>query len=234
MSGERRGEPINRRVIGVLKSIGEASGMMTFADEQEQKTAVPTTSTPSFSSPPVVPSGIAKTVAETSVPLPADDDTMAITFPQLYAREGVIGDSKTDPILTAFDRMAPALQGEPLHTAMNAMMQGMAADPSAIISTLDGRLVALDEALVTEKEKSQTRIDTRTKILAASKEEIGAAIRELERQIAELRQQLDEKERNTTQSNAQDIGATEAYVQNVATERTCLVALKTFLEGGRT
>jgi phage-related minor tail protein len=159
---------------------------------------------------------------------------MAITFPQLYAREGVIGDSKTDPILTAFDRMAPALQGEPLHTAMNAMMQGMAADPSAIISTLDGRLVALDEALVTEKEKSQTRIDTRTKILAASKEEIGAAIRELERQIAELRQQLDEKERNTTQSNAQDIGATEAYVQNVATERTCLVALKTFLEGGRT
>ena len=214
-------------ILGVLRSVGEASGMMTFDRESSQKAAIPPV--PVSPAPPAIPSGLAATVPGADA---SADSTLTIPFPELYARSGVVGSPQTDPLLTAFAQMAPSLKGDPLVTAMGAMMQGMNTDPAAIVSTLDQRLAVLGQTLTDERAQAESRKTNRDQDLATFKEKALADIAELERQIAELKQQLADKDRETTQANASDLGTIKAFEQNVAAEEARLTALKTFLEGG--
>lgn len=221
-------------VLGALKNIGEASGMLTFADEPGQPAAVsPIAATPA--PPPVMPLGL--TAAASGAEAPAEvDDTLTIPFSELYARLGALGNPLTDPLLTAFTQMAPSLKGDPLVTAMKAMMQGMNIDLAAVFSTLGQRLAALGQTLTNENGKAGSRKANRDQDLAAFKEQSLATIADLERQIAELRQSLADKDNETVQANAGDFGTMKAFEQKVAAEQARLTELKTFLgtfqEGG--
>lgn len=228
--GRRRG------LAGVLKGIGEASGMMTFDDEGSAAGTSVSAPVPILSTQlPVAPPDLSDSAASEG-DAPSDSESSGVlldfSFPDLYSRHGVVGNSQIDPILTAYSQMAPALQGEGLVTAMKAMMQGMGVAETAVIDTLAKRLDVLAQISASENAKAADRKTSRDQGLATFKEKAMASIADLERSIAELRQELSDRDRETVEANAGDFGAMKALEVKVNSEQTRLTALKTFLEGG--
>lgn len=182
--------------------------------------------------PPAFPKSASPVPLAPGGPTSAETNILTTDFPDIYSRNGVVGNPQIDPILTAYSQMAGPLKGEGLITAMKAMMQGMNVPEAAVIETLGKRLAVLSQTLTEENAKATDRKTQRDQALATLKTKVEARIAELQDEIAKLQKMFGEKEKEIADADAGDFGSMKAFQVKVATEQQRIEALKTFLEGG--
>lgn len=199
---------------------------------EDVPSAAPASQTPPLAAAPFFPKAASPVPSATSGVASAETDILTTAFPDLYSRNGVVGNPQIDPILTAYSQMAGPLKGEGLVTAMKAMMQGMGVPEAVVIETLTKRLAVLTQTLTEENAKAADRKTGRDQALSDLKEKVLAQIAKLEAQIAELKQLHSDKDREVADANAGDFGAMKAFEVKITAEQQRLTALKTFLEGG--
>jgi len=156
----------------------------------------------------------------------------ASDFAAAYARIAGAADPKTDQVLAAFvDMSSKGLSGQPLATAMAAMISAFGADANAIARTVSERRQAIASTVEAQRAAMQARIaemGTRAAaVVAAAEEEIG----ELEERIKDLRGQVAEAQVTVQRADAGEQTTFAAFERQATQKKDELNAFAEFLSG---
>jgi hypothetical protein len=159
-----------------------------------------------------------------------EDPLLSADFDALYAKICEDGDPSAEAILTAYGEMSKTLADKVLVTAMNSMIKGIRADVASVRDTLSKRYSMLQNVADYEKKYFSSQRTTRAKELDEKRIATQAQVQELQRQIAELTEELSRTEAGIQQADAEDMGTAEAFNQRVGAEFSRLSALAQFLD----
>jgi len=172
---------------------------------------------------------------QTAPPVDAAAVAGASDFSDAYARITGSGDPKTDQVLAAFvDMTSKGLDGQPLATAMTAMIGAFGADANAIAAAVAERRQAIASAVEAQRSAMQGRVaEMRTRseaVVAAAEDEIG----ELEQRIKDLRGQVAEAQVTVQRADASEQTTFAAFERQATQKKDELNAFAEFLAGTTT